>query len=237
MSTYVAAAEGDRKRAVELYAWNTVVSMAFHEPLQGLELALRNALHRQLTWCYGATWYDNPEAGLDIGTLERIAKARTELARVGQVPTPSRVVAEMSLGFWVALVGGGRRLDLAGRRANYTRTLWQPALRGAFPHRAGLTCAAAHRRLDSLRKLRNRIAHYQPILARRLDKDHDQILQVTGWMSPSVRAWIERRSRVPLLLEAYSRGLRNPLAEFPEVERLLCDNARCSGMATEARGL
>ena len=135
------------------------------------------------------------------------------------------------------MVGGGRRLDLAGHRADYTRTLWQPALRGAFPHRPGLTRTAAHRRLDSLRKLRNRIAHYQPILARRLDKDHDQILQVIGWMSPSVRAWIERRSCVPLLLEAYARGLCNPLAGCPEVERLLCDNARHSRMATEARGL
>ena len=53
-------------------------------------------------------------------------------------------------------------------------------------------------------------------------------LQVTGWISPSVRAWIERRSRVPLLLEAYSRGLCDPLAEFPEVERLLCDNESSS---------
>ena len=33
MSTYVAAAEGDRERAVKLYAWNTVVSAAFYEPL------------------------------------------------------------------------------------------------------------------------------------------------------------------------------------------------------------
>ena len=95
MSTYVAAAAGDRERAVALYAWNTVVSGAFYEPLQGLEIALRHALHGQLTRCYGEAWYDNPEAGLDIGTLERIAEARTALARVGQVPTPSRVVADL----------------------------------------------------------------------------------------------------------------------------------------------
>ena len=112
---------------MELYAWNTVVSGAFYEPLQGLEIALRNALHGQLTRCYGEAWYDNPEAGLDIGTLERIAKARTDLARVGQVPTPSRVVAELTFGFWVALLRGGCRLDLAGHRADYERTLWRPA--------------------------------------------------------------------------------------------------------------
>ena len=129
MSTYVVAAAGDREQAVALYAWNTVVSGAFYEPLQGLEIALRHALHGQLTRCYGEAWYDNPEAGLDIGTLERIAEVRTKLARVGQVPTPSRVVADLTFGFWVALLRVGRRLDLSGHRADYERTLWRPALR------------------------------------------------------------------------------------------------------------
>ena len=63
MGTYVAVAEGDPERAVELYAWNTVVSAAFYEPLQGLEVALRNAMHVQLARCYGEAWYDNPAAG------------------------------------------------------------------------------------------------------------------------------------------------------------------------------
>ncbi len=202
MSTYVAAAAGDRERAVALYAWNTVVSGAFYEPLQGLEIALRHALHGQLTRCYGEAWYDNPEAGLDIGTLERIAEARTKLARVGQVPTPSRVVTDLTFGFWVALLRVGRRLDLSGHRADYERTLWRPALRRAFPHRAKLTRMAAHQALDPLRKLRNQIAHHKPIFARRLDEDHTRILEVTGWISLEARAWIERRSRVPLLLDA-----------------------------------
>ena len=86
-------------------------------------------------------------------------------------------------------------------------------------------------------KLRNRIAHHEPIFTRRLDEDHTRILQVTGWISPRARAWIECRSRVPLLLEAFSKGSGNPRAGLPEVERVLCDNARRSGMATEARGL
>ena len=104
MSTYVAAAEGDGDRAVEFYAWNTLVSAAFYEPLPGLEVALRNAMHGQLTRCYGEAWYDNPDAGLDLGTLERLAEARTQLARIGQAATPSRVVSELTFGFWVALL-------------------------------------------------------------------------------------------------------------------------------------
>ena len=64
--------------------WDTV-SAAFYEVLQGLEIALRNALDRQLTGCYGAARYGNPAVGLDLGALERVAKARLEIARAGQV--------------------------------------------------------------------------------------------------------------------------------------------------------
>jgi len=48
LGTYLDAAGGDRKGAIELYAWNTAVSAAFYGPLQGLEVTLRNAIHRRL---------------------------------------------------------------------------------------------------------------------------------------------------------------------------------------------
>ena len=38
-------------------------SAAFYGPLQGLEIALRNAIHQQLTRCYSAAWHDNPAVG------------------------------------------------------------------------------------------------------------------------------------------------------------------------------
>ena len=91
LAAYRARPQGDRDRAVDLYAWTTVVSAAFYEPLQGLEIALRNALHGPVARCYGAAWYDNPAVGLDLGSLERVAKARLEIKRAGpQVSPPSR---------------------------------------------------------------------------------------------------------------------------------------------------
>ena len=202
LSTYLTVAGGDRERALQLYTRNTQLSAAFYGPLQGLEIALRNALHRQLTRLHGAAWYDNPAAGLDLGGLERIATAKTEIERAGQVVTPSRLVAALSFGFWVSLVGAGGRIDPDGSRATYEMTLWRPALRGAFPHRKPLTRKHAHQPLNTLRKLRNRIAHHEPIFARPLLEDHQRILEVSGWISPGVRTWIERHSRVPLLLDA-----------------------------------
>ena len=140
MSTYLNAVGGDREKAFHLYAWNTATSAAFYGPLQGLEVALRNAIHRQLTGCYGATWYDNPAAGLDAGCLERIANAKQEVARppsartraastpaAGHAAGPSRIVAALSFGFWISLLGSGGYIDPAGH-ADYEKTLWRPAL-------------------------------------------------------------------------------------------------------------
>ena len=82
MSRHVAAATGDRERAVELYAWNTVVSGAFYERLQGLEIALRNALHGQLT-----RW--------DGDERRQRTDRRPALSRSASWPTSARVVTTL----------------------------------------------------------------------------------------------------------------------------------------------
>lgn len=207
MSTYLNAVQGDRKEAFHLYAWNTAVSAAFYGPLQGLEVALRNAMHRELSVRYGAAWYDNSSAGLDQRCLEHVADA---MKRAGGTARPPRIVAALSFGFWVSLLGrGGGRID--ARKADYDRTLWRPALRQAFSHcTTPLARKQAHKPLLQLRELRNRIAHHEPIFARCLIEDHQRILEVTGWISPSVRTWIDHHNRVSTLLAAanYAKDVR-----------------------------
>ena len=89
---------------------------------KGWEVTLRNAMYRGLAEHYGEAWYDNRDAGLDRGAMERIASARTELARDGHGDDAPRIVAALSFGFWVSLLGPGGRIG-AGRKANYEMTL------------------------------------------------------------------------------------------------------------------
>ena len=107
----------------------------------------------------------------------------------------------LSFGLRVSLLGPGGRGE-AGRKANYEMTLWRAALRGAFAHRATLTRRQAHRPLDALRILRNRIAHHEPIFVRDPTADHERVLEVAGWISRAVRTWIEHHSRAPDVIEA-----------------------------------
>ena len=127
----------------------------------------------------------------------------------GQTAAPARVVEKLCFGFWTSLVSrGGRLNESSDRRADYARTLWSPALRAAFPHRAWLPRRQAQ---SALERLRNQIAHHEPIFERHLWGDHQHILTVTGWISPEARAWIERRSRVPGLLRT---GIRTSAADL-----------------------
>ncbi|NTI78586.1 Abi family protein [Rhizobium rhizogenes] len=198
MATYVQRAGGDRESAVRLYTWNTAVSAAFYGPLQGLEVALRNAMHRELARKYGQDWYDDPAAGLDGGTLARISAARTDLRRDGYPDDPPHIVAALSFGFWVALLGPGGRAPTGGR-ANYEMTIWRAGVFKAFPH-ARLSRKSAHAPLDYLRTFRNRIAHHEPIFDRHLAADYTSLQQVAGWISPETLTWINHHSRVPVLL-------------------------------------
>ena len=203
MSTYQAATAGNHDKAAQLYVWNVKVSAAFYGPLQAVEVMLRNAMHRELSRCYGLHWYDEPRAGLDWSCSSRIGREKNHLTNIGHRITPSRLVAALPFGFWVSLLGAGGRIDREShhRKANYEMTLWRPAIRLAFPHGPRLSRKAAHAPLDYLRTLRNRIAHHEPIFNRHLAKDYERILEVAEWLSPPIRTWIERHSRLPALLE------------------------------------
>ncbi|UEM21938.1 hypothetical protein JL100_004005 [Skermanella mucosa] len=191
--------DGDRERAIRLYAWNATVSAAFYEPLQGLEIALRNAMHRELTAKFGLLWYENPLCGLDTKTLAKLAATRGELLRDRYDDTPPQIVSALSFGFWIALLGPGGQSPFSGR-ANYEMTLWRPALFKAFPHKR-ISRKAAHAPLDYLRVFRNRIAHHEPIFSRHLARDYESILEVTGWICPATRDWIAHHSRVGEVLD------------------------------------
>ena len=210
IATYVQSTNGDREKALCLYTWNTAISAAFYAPLQGLEVALRNSMHRQLEAVYGSNWYDNPSCGLDAGALYRIDEAKAKL-RKGRYPIdPPHIVAELPFGFWVSLLGkGGHPRPPETLKRNYEMTLWRPALFKAFPH-SKRKRSDTHLPLDYLRTLRNRIAHHEPIFNRHLQKDYQSVIEVTEWICPKTADWIKHHSRVDFLLKQnpYSNAIK-----------------------------
>ncbi len=198
LAANVAGAGGNREKAVCLYTWYTAVSAALYGPVKGLEIALRNPVHRKLSSRYGPDWYDNLKSGLDGGTLSRGSTARADLKRESYPDDPPHVVAVLSIGFWIALLGPGGRLPFGGK-VNYEMTLWRAGLFRAFPY-AKISGNTAHKPLDYLRTFRSRIAHHEPIFDRHLARDFASLMQVTGWNSKDTQAWIAHLSCVPAVL-------------------------------------
>lgn len=102
-----------------------------------------------------------------------------------EVTTPSKIVAELTLGFWVSLLN-----------SEYERTLWQ-ALRRAFPYmpRQERKRRNVSAPLNLFRHFRNRIFHNESICwnLNRVEEIHAEILKVIGWMNRDLPEWVREQ--------------------------------------------
>ena len=145
-------------------------------------MGLRNTVHSRLSVTHGPSWFHDTSV-LRRRELETAQRARDRVIQTGKPVTPGRIVAELSLGFWVGLFANV-----------YDSSIWRTDLYRLFlplPPRSEL-----HDDLDRLRTLRNRIAHHEPITQRRLLDDYTRVRRVTRSFSPELCAWMEFHSRV-----------------------------------------
>jgi len=172
---------GDTELAIRLYEQNTLLAESLYGVLQGLEVSLRNTIHAELTAGHGqAEWWDAVK--LEPEQRAMLRKAKDILSKEGKPLDAGRVVAELSFGFWTGLTGP--KYDV----------LWRDHLVKIFPRRP-VQRTEVQTRLNSIRKLRNRIAHHEPILfSGRLQKYVNQIFDTISWMSPMTARWVRSNS-------------------------------------------
>jgi hypothetical protein len=178
-----------------LYRWNLQVSEAFYPGLSCLEISLRNALHQRLQERYGRPdWWES--APLDKHDAAKVRQAVDDLARRKgtSAPCADSIVAELSFGFWVSLLG--RRYD---------RHFWVPALHKAFPGYHG-NRETLRDNLQAMLMLRNRIMHHEPIHHRHLAADHAKIYRLLGYVEPEAAVWLCAFDRVPEMLAIRPEG-------------------------------
>ena len=174
--------------AITLYQWNLNASAGFYVPLHGLEICLRNALHREMSRAFTANWVIDHQ--LDADATGKVEMAQETLRRQKKQIHPPSLVAELSFGFWITLLN-----------KRHHQTLWIPTLSKAFPN-AKRPRAEIHDRLQHIRVFRNRVAHYEPIFARDLEKDYETIIETIHWMNPEMAIWVQNVSAsLPPLLK------------------------------------
>lgn len=179
-STYRRWAGQDDALAKRLYTFNVQLSAALYGPLHMFEVALRNVADRQLTSRTGVGWMDDAAILTTNYQQSCVIKARQQLINDGKAGTHGQMIAELNFGFWSSLFG---------RRSHH---LWQH-LRPIFQI-AGIQRSAIALQLQNLRTLRNRVAHYEPIVGMPLAQRYADIITLTGWLSAGAAAWMNDTS-------------------------------------------
>lgn len=197
LTTYIRHAHGNARRALQLYAWNVNAGAALYPILQVNEIALRNAVDRALVAQFGTHWPYSPgflrtlpRADKDAFERGRLRLERT--LRVARVTTGD-VVAAQSYGFWVLLL-----------TSRFQRRIWNLEFGASFPAAPRqVDRSVVHDRADEIRRLRNRIAHHEPLFNFDLPGAHQRAASMVRWISPLLAQWMA--VRWPLSYEILKR--------------------------------
>lgn len=176
--------------AVALYLWNAALGQSFHFPLQAVEVALRNVIHRALADEFGEEWCFAPLCRQMLHPKQREAidkAAQRHLRKYGSVAATSNIVASVTFGFWTALL-----------RREYDRSLWDAHAAAAFPHLSETeTAQTVFATATTVQDLRNRIFHQEPLIGHNLMADYSAIIRLLGWICPRTKNWVKRNTSVP----------------------------------------
>jgi hypothetical protein len=202
LAPYVAAAGPD---ALELYRWNCQASSALFELIGWFEVCWRNAVDSSVTTRRPGQphWLTDPAfTVLQRATRAKVDEAVRRVRRGGtRTPKPGQVVAELTLGFW--------RFTTTG----YRNTMWAPYLSAAFPHSPGRpNLHDMDQRMVKIIRLRNRIAHHEPVFARpdELRQRVADVLEIGGWINPPAAAWWTQHSVVDAVLDQHPLNTQAP---------------------------
>ena len=181
MEAYRPDGGGDLQMIVN-YIWNIELSEALYPCLQSFEIALRNSVHQALAdQFHDEFWFNRSDL---LGwQQEKVREAKEELTKSQKPLESGRIVAELTFGFWSSMFN-----------SPYEASLWHAngaaLIDAVFPNvpRTLRNRKLLSRRIERIRRLRNRVFHYEPVwktpdLAQR----HQQIHEALDWISPEMR--------------------------------------------------
>jgi len=208
MGTYISATDTlpHAHGAIALYSWNAQVSAALMYPLHLCEVVIRNAVSEALITAHGPRWpWDQGfllslphPTGLKLFRPRDAVTAATNKAqhsaKKGMPPSTDKAIAEMSFAFWESMFT--KRFDPG---------IWQSQLMALFPNAPDgaqyfSVRADIYQALGTLRKLRNRIAHHEPIFARPLDAEFLLIEKLIRYRCNDTADWLLQTQEVQRLL-------------------------------------
>ncbi len=172
--------------ALKNYQNNIRLSQALYALLQQFEVVLRNRIEEMLITKYGLGWFNDQRftSLLDHYGNNKIQETINTLHRSQKTINSGAIVAEMTFGFWIALLG-----------RKYRSELWDKHNKIIFPFATSTQrdLGKIYPQLQRIRDLRNRIAHHEAIWQdTQLLQKYQSIKQLLTWMNPHAALWLER---------------------------------------------
>lgn len=202
LAKYLVRTGGDARRALNLYGWNQEIGAALTVTLSQVEVCLRNQVSRALADAYGPAWHRVARfRHAHTAVQHELDKAEDRVKKA--VPSLPDIIAASDFNLWRELC-----------KPAYAGVFWAKRIPIAFPHLtlAGKerdVLAELHRRVDLLLKLRNRIAHHEPIIGSNWEKvgakladRHRDAAELLGWMNTDLAGWVLDRDRYHAVMSA-----------------------------------
>lgn len=179
---------------LKLYSWNAQVSAALLAPLHVCEVVVRNAASDALEAVYGPRW---PWSSGFLRSLPNSGgynpQRDLEAARRSQ-PTAGKVIPELKFVFWQKMF-----------TQRHDARLWIPHLRTVLPNIDPTKSIQELRQgiyddLELIRRLRNRIAHHEPIFKRNLNEDFECVGNLVGFRCATTKDWMKANQHATTLI-------------------------------------
>lgn len=215
---YKTLADAQHVDLATFYRWSSQVALVIWDDLSVIEVAMRGAMAHELQSTFGFKWFENP--GLfDDDTTRQIQQALNQSNRGVRPKTDTEVhgklVAELTFGFWVKLLGKGSFQNVKDPNTGFTTStkriydqlLWRPALSKAFPEVGLYERRKVEKVAHDLQLVRNRVAHHEHVIwgipaygqkeadghtHRRLSlhQVYSSAITLAGYMNPNLASWI-----------------------------------------------
>ncbi len=161
--------------AIARYLYNIELCKSLYPLINIFEVTLRNSIDSVLV-----NFFNNPDWNntipLNQTELAMITDAQLKIKRNGKKYSHGRLVAELTLGFWVALMG--RKYNTQ----SFQFAIIKNCLHGCPSHLK--KSSAVQKNLAEIRFLRNRIAHHERICHwKDLQQKHDLLLDFICWLN------------------------------------------------------
>lgn len=190
LAPYIEFAEYIEEIGAKLYLWNMQISSSFWFAFHILEVTLRNSIDIQMKIITNNDDWLNDKL-LHEKEINKVLEARKKLHNHQKSVTHDKTIAELNFGFWLSLF-----------QRNYHKALWEAGLYKCFPNYEGKR-SEIYQTLEILVRLRNRIAHHEPIFKNDLEEQFVRLVGVVSYMNSNLAGLIVRNSDVINYLNNY----------------------------------